>query len=490
MRADERPGPEPGVEQAIRCADCAHSDSAARDVAPVDHMPIPVEALNGFADGVPKVRRLDRKAFLRNGIIGVASIYAASRISWQQAFEAAAAAAEPNASLVCVYLNGGNDGLNSVVPIGSQYAAYQAARPNLARILGPTQGAQIGTTAIPGTGGELGWANPLVSGPTNNTDTVGLDTLWGDGSGGPGSDLAIFPSADYSPPNLSHFDSRDYWFAGALQKMTTGWLGRWLDAYGSAENPLQAISIDTSLSKQIRTAKAPVSAVNSLSGVRFQIDNAGNGVDPNAEVAGLASVPVTAGNDGLGRARTVYGLTVQVARQLSTLNTTVGPGYPQSDLSRKLQLAAILLAANNGTRIVTLDWGSFDTHGNQLASQDPQLVTLSRALAAFRADLVARGIEQRVVTMVFSEFGRRVKSNESGTDHGAGGLMMCMGSRVRGGLIGEHPGLSSLDRNGDLWVTTDYRSVYQALIGQWLGGDPQAALPGNRLPELRAPLIK
>ena len=84
-----------------------------------------------------------------------------------------------------------------------------------------------------------------VSGTGNNGDTMGFDTLYGDGTGGAGSDLAVFPAADYTPANRSHFDSRDYWFAGALQKMQTGWLGRWLDTYGSQVNPLQAISLDS-----------------------------------------------------------------------------------------------------------------------------------------------------------------------------------------------------------------------------------------------------
>ena len=175
----------------------------------------------------------------------------------------------------------------------------------------------------------------------------------------------------------------------------------------------------------------------------------------------------------------MYGRTVQVSRALRPLaGAPVGAGYPNSSLSQKLQLAATLLSANLGTRVVTLDWGSFDTHGNQIQSQDPQLSTLSRALAAFRDDLTARGIEGRVLTVVFSEFGRRVASNESGTDHGAGGLMMAMGSGVRGGMRGDFPGLSSLDR-GDLRVTTDFRAVYSSVIAEWLGGDPGAVIPGG-----------
>jgi uncharacterized protein (DUF1501 family) len=255
-----------------------------------------------------------------------------------------------------------------------------------------------------------------------------------------------------------------------------------------ADNPLQAVSLDSSISKQIRAATAPVSAVRGLNGVEFRVDGVSNNlVNTTEQMAPLALVPTGAGNAELARARDVYGRTVQVSRALRPLaGAPAGAGYPNSSLSQKLQLAATLLSANLGTRVVTLDWGSFDTHGNQIQSQDPQLATLSRALAAFRADLAARGIEGRVLTVVFSEFGRRVASNQSGTDHGAGGLMMAMGSAVRGGMRGDFPGLSTLDR-GDLRVTTDFRAVYSSVIAEWLGGDPGAVIPGGPF-SLRSPL--
>ena len=485
------PAPDGADVHALRCADCARSDSLVTDLAPTSALPIPVEAMDGFQDGVPHARRtargLDRRAFLRNGMVGVASVYSATRLDWGSIWEAAIAeAAEPmQKSVVCIFLNGGNDGLNTIVPVEtSEYAAYQAKRANIARVIGPSTGGQVGTTVMGGTGGTLAFGNPGVSGTGNNGDTRGFDTLYGDGSGGAGSDLAVFPAADYTPANRSHFDSRDYWFAGALQKMQTGWLGRWLDAYGSQVNPLQAISLDSSLSKQIRSARAPVCAIQNLSGARFAVPNVS--ADANAEIGKLAGVAAAPGNDGLARARSIYGLTVDVSNRLGGLRTVQpGGGYPpNSDLSRKLQLAATLLGAGLGTRVITVDWGSFDTHGGQLTSQDPQLTVLSRALGAFKADLAARGIEDKVVTMVFSEFGRRIASNDSqGTDHGAGGMMLVSGSAVRGGLAGEHPGVKVED-DGDLVVKTDFRSVYQSLIGEWLGGDPAAILPGGPFPAL------
>jgi uncharacterized protein (DUF1501 family) len=481
---------DPGAAEAIRCADCARSDSLVRDLDPVDVMPISPEALQGFPDGVPRARGMDRRSFLRTGAIGMASVYAATQIDWTRAFEAAVAeGADPANQVVMIFLNGGNDGLNTVVPNG-EYAAYLAARPGLARIQGPSSATQVGSTIMPGTGDQHAWANVGISGVGNNGDTRGFDTLWGDGSGGAGSDLAVWPAADYTPANRSHFDSRDYWFAGALQKMSTGWLGRWLDKYGSADNPLQAISLDSSISKQIRTAKAPVSAVQSLNGVEFRVDGvATNLVNTTEQMAPLSLVGAGADNIELAKAREVYGRTVQVSRSLRSLaGAPAAGGYPASNLSQRLQLAATLLSANLGTKAITIDWGSFDTHGNQLQSQDPQLTTLSRALAAFKADLTARGIEGRVLTLVFSEFGRRVETNEGGTDHGAGGLMMAMGSAVRGGMRGDFPGLSVLDR-GDLRVTTDFRSVYSSIIGEWLGGEPGAVIPGGPFPLAGGALI-
>ncbi len=469
--------------QALKCADCARSDSAVSDLQPDSLLPIPADALSGWTEGGPGAG-VTRRKLLRNGVLGFAAVYGASQLSFEEVWESAVAqAAEPmQRSLVVVYLNGGNDGLNCFVPASApEHARYQTLRPTIARVLGDGVGGSVGTTIMPGTGGSLAFANKLVSGvgADRNGDTKGFDTLYGDGTGGLGSDLAIIPAADYNPPNRSHFESRDYWFAGALAQLQTGWLGRWLDTYGSQTNPLQAVSLDSNLSKQIRSSKAPVCALEGLQGVGFGVPGVTG--DINAEVGKLAAVPSAAGNEALARSRGMMGLTVDVANRLSSLNGGVpGAGYPpNSGLSQKLQLAATLLSAGLGTRVITIDWGSFDTHGAQLAGHDPQLTTLSRALAAFKADLAARGVEQNVVTMVFSEFGRRLdESDSAGTDHGAGGPIMLSGSAVRGGLAGEHPGVN-VDQDGDLVVKTDFRTVYQQLIAEWLGGDPNAILPGG-----------
>jgi uncharacterized protein (DUF1501 family) len=480
----------PSEIQALKCADCARSDSAVSNLRPDSLLPIPADALTGWRDGAPGTAGVTRRKLLRNGVLGFAAVYGASALSFDDVWEAAVAeAAGPiQNSIVVIYLNGGNDGLNCFVPVDApDFATYQTLRPTIGRVLGPGAGTTVGTTVMPGTGSTLGFSNKLVSGTgtDQNGDTKGFDTLFGDGTGGPGSDLAIFPAADYNPPNLSHFESRDYWFAGALQELETGWLGRWLDTYGSTSNPLQAVSLDSSLSKQIRSNTAPVCALEGLQGVGFNVPGVSG--DVNSQIGKLATVPASAGNDALSRSRGMWGLTVDVAARLTSIPPGApAPGYPtNSDLSSKLQLAATLLSAGLGTRVITIDWGSFDTHGAQLAGQDPQLTVLSRALAAFKADLAGRGVEQNVITMVFSEFGRRLEESDSaGTDHGAGGPIMVSGSAVKGGLAGEHPGVN-VNQDGDLVVKTDFRTVYQSVISEWLGGDPNAILPGGPFPGIQ-----
>jgi uncharacterized protein (DUF1501 family) len=383
----------------------------------------------------------------------------------------------------------------------NDWNAYSTARPVIHRRRGPTQDGRIGSTALPGPGGDaLALANVVVSGALNNGDAVyGLDKLYGDGiHDHDGSDLAIMPAVDAKLYNLSHFDNSDIWFKASNDlNVKTGWLGRWIDRNGSDLNPLQAVSIDWSLSKAIRTVDKPVCVMPTLDGLGFSLDatqSYGGVWTPTATVTGqvdqLAGVPATAGNDHLARTRLAYHLAHDVWQSGNQLaGQPLGTGYPNGWLSEQLKLAALLLGANLGTRIITIHWGSFDTHGDQLENHDPQLSTLSRALSSFKADLAARGVEQDVTTLVFSEFGRRVEENGGGTDHGAGGLMMMMGSAVKGGWAAEFPGCASsagLD-DGNLKVATDFRSVYQAVIDEWLGDDPAAILPGGPFPDLSRP---
>ncbi len=484
-------------DAATRCTDCeAIALATVQDRRASQLLPIPRLAMAGFADGRDSAA-LTRRRLMQFGAAGLASVYAPRLLGWQSVWESVVAEATPMPNAVVVlYLAGGQDGLNVIVPNSSiDYPLYAQMRPLIGRIQGPSAGGKVGSLPIPTTGGELAFASPTVSsagGGDNGDPSYGFDTLYGTGDGGAGSKLALLPATDYTPPNLSHFTSQDYWFSGALESLSTGWLGRWLDLYGSPTNPLQGISIGYSLSKTLLSAAAPVCTVSSLSSAGFAL-NAGGGanggdsraVNPNTVLAQLSTLP--AGNASLAHTRDAYGLAVGVQQRLSALSTsTLGSGYPaNSYLADQLQLAAVLLAAGFGTRVITINWGGFDTHGDQISTQDPQLVELSRCLGAFQADLTARGIDGQVATLMFSEFGRRASDNASGgTDHGAGGLMMALGTNVRGGYAAPFPGLGTLDSSGSVLVPTDFRSVYQETIASWLGGDPTAVLPGAPFPAI------
>jgi uncharacterized protein (DUF1501 family) len=508
----------------IRCIECEEIELArVRDELPSQMLEIPHAALQGDLSGRAPYE-LTRRKLLQWGAAGAAAVYGAQQLGFEQVWESVAAAAEDaptDKCLVLLYLAGGNDGLNVILPNGSaDYAAYSLARPFIGRGQGATPKGtdgkptgKIGSLPLAGPGGAaLAFSNVTVSknGGGDNSDArfafatggeaFGFDTLFGDGSGGPGSNLAVMPAVDAKKYTLSHFDNSDIWFAASNDmNVKTGWLGRWIDRNGSATNPLQAISIDSALSKSIRTAVNPVCAIPSLpmSGFTMSSGSYGGGTnDLNATVNGLAGLPVGGSNAYLKRAHDTYGLAYSTYNDVKTYGAApANPNYPNTGtLSSKLRMAAHLLAANLGTRIITIHWGGFDTHTSQITAQDKQLAELSRALGAFQADLTARGIDQRVATLVFSEFGRRVKetpdsavgANDAGTDHGAGGLMLAMGTGVRGGFAADWPGCRPQDlvptnnpAQGNLQVPTDFRSVFKAVIGEWLGDDDPQALLGD-----------
>ncbi len=509
----------------MRCIECEEIELArVRDQRPGQTLPIPHAALDGFPAGRTS-RDLTRRRLLQWGVAGFASVYAAKELGFEQVWEAVANAqdAPMQKAIVVLYLAGGNDGLNVLVPNDSaDYLSYVGVRPSIHRLKGPSTAERVGSTALRGPGGAaLAFANVTVSkngGGDNSAprfnftgvggDGLGFDSMFGDGTGGAGSDLAIMPAVDAKQYNLSHFDNSDIWFRASNDvNIKTGWLGRWLEHHGSDVNPLQAISIDTALSKSIRTSAKPVSAISSLPMNGFRMNSTPYGgvndvvtpstgrFDVNVPVQTLAGFPAP-DNAYLSRSRSTYGLTVETYNQLIAAGTVpANTLYPNTGtLSTRLRTAAHLLAANLGTRVITIHWGSFDTHTGQVVGQDRQLAELSRALAAFKADLTARGIEQNVTTLVFSEFGRRVKENgtgdTAGTDHGAGGLMMASGSGVRGGFAADWPGceinerVPANDNQGNLKVPTDYRSVYKAVIEEWFGHDAEPVIGGPAIETL------
>jgi uncharacterized protein (DUF1501 family) len=158
------------------------------------------------------------------------------------------------------------------------------------------------------------------------------------------------------------------------------------------------------------------------------------------------------------------------------------PGGEDDDFPRRLAGLAAMLGAGLPLRVVALSApGMYDTHDNQPQELADGLELTADSLLAFQRDLEARGLADRVLVHVWSEFGRRAKENGSnGTDHGAAGAGFLIGTRASGRMVGEFPGLATLDRHGNLRATSDFRGLYGALLEQWLGADAEAIIPGAR----------
>jgi uncharacterized protein (DUF1501 family) len=416
---------------------------------------------------------LTRRALIGRGVGGLA-VYTARAMPLSRVLESAGAAhaAAPEAPiLVSVFLPGGVDLLDTLIPRGADYGAYADKRPTLKM---PEGGGGLSVLD----GGRLALHPSFSQGRDG-----GIAGLYERGQ------VGFLPGIDYADPDLSHFHSRHFWETGLItQKAASGWLGRWLDVAGGRDNPLQGVALSGSLAPVLRSAAAPVAAVRSPNASDLWMPGVwGEVYDRSlAAYAELAAVPRH--GTGAQAAGTSAKLMHEVGRRLQPYrhgddqpDPLAGPvTYPERNaLAEHLKNLAGMLAQPLGIRVAAVDAeGEFDTHDNQREDLDKGLVQVSEALAAFQADLAARGLAQRVLTFVWSEFGRRVEQNESGgTDHGAGGLAFVMGARAKSGILTEYPSVSALDPNGNLAVTVDFRRVYCSLLEQWLGTDAARVIP-------------
>jgi uncharacterized protein (DUF1501 family) len=412
---------------------------------------------------------LTRRQLLGRSIgLGI-TLYASKLLTVDRLLEAAQAQNASEAPiLVSVFLPGGCDLLATLPPM-DQVGRLNDLRRSLA----------VGDD-IPRLPGEsrLGVHPALTDGLGG-----GIAGLFGAGK------VGFLPGIDYANPDLSHFHSRHFWERGLVtQDAGPGWLGRWLDRHGNADNPLQGLSMDATLSPLLRTAAAPAAALDDPSDAALTFGGTwGTGADKAAAAwSQLAGLPRSgAGPEATTR---VARQTQDVGRMLAPFakddktgaDPLAGPiGYPQGDFADRLKSLAGLLAQPLGIRLATVEApGDYDTHDDQPKELDEALRELSQGLSSFQADLEARGIADRVVTFVWSEFGRRPESNESaGTDHGAGGIAWVQGTRVRGGILSDVPDLGALDRDDNLAVTVDFRRVYASLLEGWMGTDASEVLP-------------
>jgi uncharacterized protein (DUF1501 family) len=312
-------------------------------------------------------------------------------------------------------------------------------------------------------------------------EAAGLSTLHTEGK------VTVIPAVGYDHPDQSHFTSRHFWEVGATDVQGRfGWMGRFLDLHGDPDNPLQGLSLDYTLSPALAAAQVPVAAVARPDDFGLWSPGVGDPVlDRMYEAIGtLGRLP---SQDPQRRvARLVATEVDDIRRTLGPFQATDGqPGftspvpYPDNDFAHRLAGLAAMLAAGVPIRCVAIDApGGYDTHSNQAGSLGEDIQTVSQALLAFQRDLEARGIAGNVLTQVWSEFGRRPEQNDTGTDHGAGGVAFVIGTRAKGRQVGEFPGLGVLDDGDNLRATADFRGVYCSLLEQWFGVDAAPIIPG------------
>ena len=261
------------------------------------------------------------------------------------------------------------------------------------------------------------------------------------------------PAVGYDHPDQSHFVSRHFYEVGALDpQTTTGWLGRYLDRVGSPDNPLQGLALDNSLAPALAARRVPVAAVDSPTDYNFWARDVWGDIEPimldatarigvvhqRSEPA-LAQVAAAAMHTGALRWQ-LAGLREVDGKRPFTPPVTY-PVSEESDFPERLAALAAMLAAGLPLRCVAITApGDYDTHANQAETLGEPLVLACDALAAFQRDLEARGLADRVLIHVWSEFGRRAAENSEGTDHGAAGLGLLIGTRAAGRMIGEFPG--------------------------------------------------
>lgn len=434
-------------------------------------LPIPADALDGL-DGFIRDGGLTRRGLLERGAGLVLLAAGAGMLTPRSVMEAAAAQAAqaPDAPiLVSLYLDGGNDGLNTLVPLVDP--RYRELRSRLA--IAPET-----TIALPDTR-EFGWHPALT----------GLAGLYAAGK------VAVMPSVDFADADQSHFNSAAFWRTGVVgpSRDPSGWLGRTIDHVGTADNPLQAVSVSWGLDPVLASRRAPVGTVADPGSFGFHIPGVWG---DEAFTRPYRDAARGARSRGLATAQRAYRNAFDMVDMLRPLRTDdehplppTPVAYPDSDLGTDLRNLARILGAGFGTRIAAVSTGGFDTHDGQDTEHGPLLADLSDSLVAFQADLEARGLADRVLTLVWSEFGRRPEDNDgNGTDHGAGGLVMLVGNRANGGIRTEWPGLAVLDEDDNLRVTTEFRTVYASLLEGWLGIEAARILPridGRRIPLVR-----
>ena len=398
---------------------------------------------------------LSRRRFLSRSAGLALAVYGASKIPLSAFETGIAQAASTDKILISVFFEGGIDALSVLAPVGDP--KYAQLRPNLA--LDPGAGTPFSEDT------RLHW-HPAAA---------ALATLHEEGK------VSAFPAIGYDHPDQSHFTSRHYYEIGELDVgFRTGWLGRYIDAVGDDENPLQGLSMDGSLSPMIATAEKPVAAIDSVDGYDLW-SPVSDPVESEMFRSFTRFGSLPSDSPGLAQVRRATSQTNKLRDELGGVGDFSSPvAYPETEFAHKLAGLAAYINFGLPMRVVTIRAaGGYDTHASQAPDLEAGLRETCEGLLAFQRDLEDRGLADRVLIEMWSEFGRRPEENGSlGTDHGAAGCAFVIGSKSKGKMIGEFPGLSNLDGNENVRVTSDFRGMYCSLLEQWLGYDAASIIPG------------
>jgi uncharacterized protein (DUF1501 family) len=355
--------------------------------------------------------------------------------------------------LVLINLYGGNDGLNCVVPHGDP--RYYQMRPGLA----------IDRSAVLAIDGQVG-LNPGMR---------SLKALYDKG------EVAIVQGVGYPDPDHSHFRSTEIWQTAAPDRYEhTGWIGRYFDEAGlPPANLFKGVAVSQVLPEAFVSERTDIPAIPALNQYAMIADSSAVASKAFAREAHDSSLPFE--SPYLAHVMEIEGDAQRSSEELPKLvaGYMTKASYPATPLGRSLALAAQIVGSNLGTKAIYVQHGSFDTHVSQSATQNRLLTQLSDAIAAFYDDLAAHGNDRRVLTLTFSEFGRRIEENGSrGTDHGEASPLFMIGGGVKGGLYGTIPDLAETNM-GNVRFTVDFRSVYATVLERWLGRPSAIVLNGQ-----------
>jgi len=389
---------------------------------------------------------LSRRNFLNATLRSSSLIALAPTVPGFLAQAARAAAPEQDSRvLVVIQLDGGNDGINTVVPFGDE--AYAKHR----KVLRLPTDQLIKINDHVGLNPAMREAAPLLE----------------------SGRLAIVPGVGYPNPNRSHFESMAIWQSARLdpeEHNGAGWLGRGLDEIPRpVEGQPASLYLGTGAPPlALRGRLAIASAIERIDDIVLDapITSAGTSTDDNDLAAFVRRSTLDA-----------YTTAERMAELARGRDSSAR--YPSTGLAERLRLAARLLKGGYAARVLYTSQSGYDTHSGQLPTHGALLSELAGALRAFLDDLAASGLAERVLVLCFSEFGRRVTENgSSGTDHGTAGPLILAGPRVKPGLAGPMPSLLDLE-DDDLKMTVDFRRVYATILESWLGIPSRSALNGT-----------